>query len=151
MATETTKLDYLRVVITPEGVAEMDGASRVVFVPKSDIQKIELASGTGAERPLIQSLFGAVLVVVGLFSVKSIYLWMMEGGTISTLQVGLVVFMLAGAWMLWGVFRKRTYLLVTTRNDTRKIVFAGKVDPVRLSEFVQAANCNFGYLIQSCL
>jgi hypothetical protein len=151
MPTGTPKLTYLSVVISPEGVTEMNGTTRAVFVAKQDIQRIELTSGTGAERPLVQSIFGAVLVFVGLFSVEAIWQWLSEGGMLHQLQIALVVFMFVGAWMLWGVLRKRTYLRVTTGSDTRKIVFQGTVDAKQLADFIRAAGRQFGYSIQSHL
>lgn len=153
MTTESAGLRYLSVVLSSKGIAEMDDESRAVFIPRQDIQRIELSTGSGAERPVAQAVAAGVLIILGMVGIKWIWSGFHEGvsikGKLSMAPFGLVAFMGVGIWLLWDVLRSRTFLLVTTKDDTRKIVFYGKVDPVILQEFLRDGQQELGHVIHS--
>lgn len=146
---EKQDVQYLGVCFSKEGVAEFEGSQRTVFIPADKIQRLELVHGSPAERPVIQTVSGVVLFLIGCLSFQVIASWFREGGTISELHAALAVFLFIGGWMLWGVIRKRTYLLVSAGTDTRKLVFQGKVQAAELEKFGREASTEFGYTIQS--
>jgi hypothetical protein len=151
MTKEDSKLLYLSVLFSREGVAELDGMTEAVFIPRQDIQRMELASGSGAERPALQAIAGLVLVLLGLLGAKAIWSWLQQGGVLSIAHVGMVAFAVLGVWLLWTGLRKRTFLLVTTQSDTRKLVFHGEIDLGTLHEFLDKARRELGYTVDSRL
>jgi len=141
-------LAYLTVTISAEGISEVHGGRTVVFVSKPDMQGIRLATGSGAERPVLQLGFGILLAAVGACGL--IPLW--SGNmTLFRYEIGFVFFGLMGVWLLWETLRKHTFLLVSTRSEARKLFFKGAVDPKKLEEFLSTAETRFGYVISSNL
>jgi hypothetical protein len=142
------KIIYLSVHISPKGISEVHGGRTVVFVSKPDIQGIKLAIGSGAERPVLQVVFGFILAAVGACGL--IPLW--SGNmTLFRYEIGFVFFGLLGVWLIWETLRKHTFLLVSTRADKRKLFFKGAVEPKQLEEFLRTAETKFGYVISSNL
>jgi hypothetical protein len=143
-STEST-ISYLGVKVSTEFVSEVDNGRILASVKKADIQRIELASGCGAERPALQLGFGiamTALLPIGLipFLAGNWGLWRYE--------TGFAFFGILGAWLIWETLRRRTYLLMTTRSDRRKLFFRGKIDPARMTEFLSNAETQFGYTIR---
>jgi len=138
-------ISYLGVKFSPESVSEIQDCRILASVKKADIQRIEWTSGSGAERPALQLGFGiamTALLPIGLIPllVGNWGLWRYE--------TGFAFFGILGAWLIWETLRRRTYLLITTRSDRRKLFFRGKIDPSQLTEFLSNAETHFGYTIR---
>jgi hypothetical protein len=144
-------IEYLSVRISGSSVAEMDGASPAVELPGKDIERLELMYGVAAERPAVQLILGAILMLTGVFPVRTIVAWVKEGGTLDVLHLGILVFAMLGALLIKGVFTKRHFLRVVTATDARKVVFRGKVEETQLVEFLRKARESFPYSIISTL
>lgn len=147
MANEGSTLRYLTVQFSQEGVAEMNGAKRALFIPQQDIRRIELQSGSGAERPVLQTVVGLIMAGLGVVGLKALWNWFQGSGVLTEIQIGIAFFLFPGSWLLWSVFRRRTFLWVTTATGTRKILFRGKIDAADLQEFLESAGREFGYAI----
>ncbi|MDB6122343.1 MAG: hypothetical protein JWQ71_1336 [Pedosphaera sp.] len=148
MPADNPDILYLTVKISTAGISEVSKGSLVVFLRKSDIQRVELASGSGAENPALQLALGLLLAVVGACGL--IPLW--RGNLIMfRYELGFVFFGLVGLWLIWETLRRRTYLLISTRSIKRKLFFRGRIEPKQLGEFVKEAETNFGYSITSRL
>jgi hypothetical protein len=140
----TQQACYLDVQLSERGVAELKEGRQVLFVPRDEVQHLELHRGSPAERPLIQAAAGIVFAGFGLF----IGLHIVSGGlTTWRYSAGFLLCGGLGAWLLWETLQRKHYLLVTCRNDARKFVFRGSVDESALSHFMQQAN-GFGYIVE---
>ncbi len=144
---ESRRLQYLNVVISEKGLAEMSGNRRIILIPKDQVQSIEIRHGLQAERPLVQGITG--LAFIGLGAV-GIYI-MVEGG-IAALRwaLGFLVFGGLGAWLLWEATKQGHYLKIICLGDSRKLVFKGKIQTEELSGFIRSAS-QFGYTFRDCL
>jgi hypothetical protein len=135
------RIVYLNIAFSPKGVAEYAGKRCVVFIPRDDIRRIECKTGSRADRPLVQSIAGTVLCGLGLLGLR---FYINAGLAFLRWEAGFVVFGGLGTWLLWEVFDKGRYLLVDSSKGNRKLVFAGKIDPAELDEFMRNA-ARLGY------
>jgi hypothetical protein len=131
--------------IGAEGASEMDQDRRVIFVPRSEILRIELVQGSGAERPVVVAVLGLVFAVLAVGSLLIFVLALSRGGVRipSSLITG-IVFLLPAWWLLDLSLRKRWFLRVHTRTGMRKLVFHQTRDERALREFVATARRRFG-------
>ncbi len=138
---------YLNIVISEKGLSEFSGGRRIIFIPKEQVQSIEVRFGPQAERPLIQGIFGFLLVGLG-----CVGLLLMFAGGLYGLRWGLgfIVFGGLGGYSLYETFKKGHYLQVICSNDTRKLVFRGAIQKAEFSKFLQTA-AQFGYIFKNCL
>jgi hypothetical protein len=144
---EKRQLLYLNMAVSEHGLTELSGNRRVVFIPKEQVQSIEIRYGSQAERPLVQGITGLALIVLGIVGLS-----IMATGSLDMLRWGLGFFVFGGlgAWLLWEVLKRGHYLWVICSNDTRKLVFKGTIQKTELSGFVRSA-AQFGYVFRDCL
>jgi hypothetical protein len=135
-ATATTRLTCLNLEISEKGISEFSGTRRVVFVPREEIQSIEVRFGPNAERPLLQIIAGILLATLGCVGAVMI---VANPGRGFRWGVGFICFGALGVWMLWETIHKSHYLLVTTRNDRRKLVFKGHWTQSEFDKFAKDA------------
>jgi hypothetical protein len=127
---------YLNVEFKEDGIREYDRYLVAVFLPLSEIQRVELSYGTVAERPLIQIVVGFSLLVLGCAFLEDLLLRLVfQMPFYKYLAAGIALVPL-GVWLVYEGFSKGYLLLVTTAKDTRKIVFRGPVDQQALLSFV---------------
>jgi hypothetical protein len=134
---------YLSVRIGEDAIAEVkDGYKPVLEVPKEEIQEIELTRGSDSARPLAQCAFGGGLVGLGLLLV-------VYGGELPWWwQVGFALTFVAGGWIIFDAIRPVTLLRLRTIRGVKKVAFRGRVRREELEDFLQAAEREFGYVIE---
>lgn len=143
-AEEHAQLDTVR--IAQDGVAEMDRHRRIIFVPREDVLRLELAYGSGAEHPLILAMLGIVCAVLAIASLVTFALAVTRGGVrIPASLITGVVFLVPAWWLLDLALRKRWFLRVHTRNGTRKLIFHEIRSNGELERFLMTARHRFGY------
>ena len=140
-------LRYLNIAVSEQGLAEMSGNRRIVFISKDRVQSIEIRFGPRAERPCVQGTAGLAFLGLGAAG-----LYALIGGGLAALRGGLgfLLFGGLGGWLLWEATRRRHYLWVVCSGDTRKLVFNGNVQTAELSAFVAGA-AQLGYSFRDCL
>jgi len=141
------QLSYLNVAVSEKGLSESSGHRRVVFVPKEQVQSIEIKFGFQAERPLAQGIASSVLIVLGMVG-----LYLIVTGGLGTLRwaLGFIVFGALGAYLLWETLKRGHYLRVICSNDIRKLAFKGPVQKEEMSNFIKNAT-QFGYNFRDCI
>ncbi|EEF60007.1 hypothetical protein [Pedosphaera parvula] len=137
---------YLTVKISPEGVSEVHNGRIAVFLRKSEIDRMVLTSGSGAENPIPQLILSVVLLAIGAFGIIPL---LAGNFTMLRIKFGFGVFGLIGAWLVWEALRKQTYLLIQTRSTKRKLFFKGTIEPEALAKFLKSAETDFGYAVDS--
>jgi hypothetical protein len=145
-ANDAERFTYLNVALSPKGVAEYSGTRCVVFIPREQIVRMESRIGSRAERPRIQMIAGMLLGGLGVYGV---YMLIKVGLAFMRWEAGFIVFGGIGFWLFYEALRCGYYLLVTGTQETRKIVFDGKVEESQLREFLSKAarlgyDCRFG-------
>jgi hypothetical protein len=139
------RLRYLNIEASEKGLSEFSGNRRVVFIPKDQIQNIEIGFGSSAERPLVQLIFGFLLVGLGLVGLSMIIASGMRG---LRWGIGFVVFGGFGIWFLHETLKKSHFLQVVCPNEKRKLVFREKLDKMEFDKFVKDAS-GLGYNFQN--
>jgi hypothetical protein len=143
---DSARAQYLNLVISEKGVAEFEGDRRIIFVPKRDVQSIEIRFGAQAERPLLQGIAGIVLISIGIGG-----LFIVEYGGFANLRWGLgeLVFGGLGVWLLWEAFKRGHFLRVDCARETRKFPLKGSINEAGLLQFTREA-AQLGYVIRDC-
>ncbi len=138
---EGREFSYLEVAISERGLKELNRGECVIFIPKNQVQRIELKFGSRAERPLMQAGFGIILVLLGCWGV-----YMMVNGGLEAFRYESALLFLGGlgGWLLWETVQRRHYLHVAHGRGTHKLVFKGKTEKDRLTEFLDSAS-RIGY------
>lgn len=134
--------------IGADGIAEMDGARRLVFVPKNDIARLELVYGSGAERPWLTLALGILLIGLGavaLARILSVFIW---GSRVRLALFWMLSFGYLGCWLIWLTIRRRFLLLVRMQRGSRKVVFPSSMTSAQARTFVTYAAQRFGYVVK---
>jgi len=124
-------VEYLGVRFSPKGVAHIEGGQKLWFVPKEKIRQITLRQGFQAERPLVQTLFSAALILTGLYPLPHLVLWLFAGGKAYDVEFMLLLLIPLGAWFLKDGLKKGLYLELTLVDEGRR-----KIPLQRPLEFV---------------
>ena len=142
-AEEFDQLETVRV--GTDGAAEMDRHRRVIFVPREQIDRLELQYGSGAEHPLLVGFLGVVFAAMAVVLLVTFALAVMRGGArIPASMITGVAFVIPGWWFLDLAIRKRWFVRVYTRSGMRKLVFHQTTDERELQEFVAKGRRRYG-------
>jgi hypothetical protein len=141
------KFAYLNLAISKKGLSEFSGGRRIIFIPKDEVQIIEIKFGSSAERPLIQAIAGLMLAGLGYIGLTMIIMNAMRG---LRWGLGFIVFGGFGLWFLYETFKKTHYLRVICRNDKRKLIFRGAFQEAEFSKFINDAT-KLGYSFKDCV
>jgi hypothetical protein len=141
----TEDFDQLETVrLSAEGAAEMDRHRRLIFVPRADIVRLELAHGSGAEQPMVVATLGLVCAALAVGSVVTLALHLLRGTVkLPAALISGVAFLIPAWWLLSLALKKRWYLRVHTRTGTRKLVFHETTDARQIETFVERARQRF--------
>jgi hypothetical protein len=138
------QLSYLNIQVSEKGLSEFSGGRRVIFIPKEQIQNIEIRFGSSAERPLLQLITGLLLLGLGIAGVSMI---LASGWRGLRWGAGFIVFGGFGVWFLHETFKKNHFFKVVCHNDKRKLVFRGKLEKTEFSKFIKDVSA-LGYNFQ---
>src|ERR1700733_7479028 len=141
------KSAYLNLAISKKGLSELSGGKDIIFIPKDEVQIIEIKFGSSAEMPLIQAIAGLMLVGLGYIGLTMIIMNAMRG---LRWGLGFIVFGGFGLWFLYETFKKTHYLRVICYNDKRKLVFRGAFQEAEFSKFIDDA-AKLGYSFKNCV
>jgi len=145
--TSANQLSYMNIVVSEKGFSEFSHGKRIIFVPKEQIQNIEIKFGSQAERPLVQMILGLLLVGLGLVGL----FFIISGGFAEVRWgIGFIIFGGLGAFCLYEALKKGYYLHVISPNDARKLVIKGVIEKTELLKFIKAA-AGLGYSFRDCL
>ena len=113
-------VESMGVRFSPKGVAHIEGGQRLWFVPKEKIRQITLRQGFQAERPLVQTLFSAALILTGLYPLPQLILWLFAGGKAYDIEFMLLLLIPLGAWFLNDGLKKGLYFELTLVDEGRR-------------------------------
>ncbi len=123
----------------------MQDGRPVVFVPRAEIKKIELARTGAAERPMLTGLVGAIILVAGLAATVLMANGLKHGGHFPY-KAGLIggALLFTGGWLLHFTLVPRLVLVVRTPKDRRKLLFSKSVAASEAEAFANQAADRFG-------
>ena len=145
MTADVSDLNYLTIRISEKGISEVHSKRIVLFIPKSEIQNIELRSGSARKIHCYSLDLALCCPAGGIYGLRSL----LSGNLLFRFALALVVFGCVGAWMIWETLQRQTYLLVVTASDSRKVIFKGKIEREDLTKFLEQARRQFGYVVSS--
>ena len=130
---------------TNRSVSQLDGDRVSVSIPRDSIRHLSLGYGFQSERPLLQVLFGSIILAVGVWPVIRIARWLFFGGDLSTLEVLLVGFLIFGVWGVYSAVKRGYYILVETDRDRRKLAFSSPVARDDIQSFLADVHSTLDY------
>lgn len=148
--TGTNGVRFHNVVFDTEGVTLYDRQSKLLHVLKKDIREITLKYGFQSERPIMQVLFGLVLIGLGMYFIIHFLLIasferiIYDVGCLSPLLIPV------GGWFLADGLKKRLYFEISLGNDQRKFPLDKNPDRGELRNFIKIAS-QLGYLIDAAI
>jgi hypothetical protein len=140
--------DFLQlesVRLSADGAAEMDGTRRIIFVPRAEIERLELRHGSGSERPIVTAVVGFALLALSGMPIVMLINAFRGSGTFDIKIIAAVGFIIPALWLLDLSLRRRWMIVVHARKDTRKLVFHKTKDRAKIERFFNDARSRFGY------
>ena len=126
------KLSYLNLAISEKGLSEFSDGRRIIFIPKEEVQIIEIKFGSSAERPIVQAIVSLLLITLGCVGVTMLACGL--GGL--RWALGFLFFGCLGIWFLYETLKRNHYLWVICRGDKRKLIFRGNFQEGEFSKFI---------------
>src|SRR5476649_411217 len=107
-SSKNKQLSYLNLAISEKGLSEFSEGRRIIFIPKEDVQIVEIKFGSSAERPIIQAVVSIMLIALG-----CVGLTMLSGGLGGfRWSLGFIFFGCLGIWFLYETLKRSHYLWV---------------------------------------
>jgi hypothetical protein len=138
------ELHLANIHLDEAGVAEMDGARKLVYVARSEIVRVEIARGSGSERPWLALLVGVILLVIAIGPFVVFLYALRFGDPFPLKSLAAVAFVIPAAWLLDLSLRPRWYVRVVTNHGVRKLLPPRDVPRESLESFVTSARDRFG-------
>ena len=127
------------------GAAEVDGTRRLVSVPRDKIIRIEPAYGSGAERPVVVSIIGLMLLGVSIAPIVMLLNAIRFGVAYPGKILAALAFAIPAIWLLDLALRPRWFLRIETSSGHRKLLFPRGIAREAVEAFVARVRTEFGY------
>jgi hypothetical protein len=120
------------VIASARGLVETDHGKQVQFIPRETITDVSLYYGCAAHRPVLETIFGCLLLVVGVFG-----LWNLLAAGTWSYDLALMGLGVLGSSMLLDVFRNYYFLRITTETTHFKIKFETRARADEIESFCE--------------
>jgi len=134
-------LRYDNILASSRGLTETQSKKVVLFIPKSDIARIDLKFGRSSHRPLLTLILGAIFVPIGLYGIIDFFL--RPAGL--RYEMGMAAFGLIGGSLIFDTLKKRYFFEVCHSKGISRLVFTKKADLQSILEFCAKATDVHGY------
>jgi hypothetical protein len=138
------------VIIDTQGITLLSGQSKLLFVAKTDIQKITLKHGFQSERPIAQIIFGILIIGLGVYFFAHLILHTLVNRVMYVDDWLSILLLPLGGWFIVDGFRKRLYFDVALDHDRRKFPLGKNPDKGELQKFIKLAS-QLGYSIEATI
>ena len=136
--------------VADEGVSQVHGAYKLLFVPRQEIRDMSIRSGILSPHPLIQSVLGLLLLLIGVYPIPHLIKWLLTGGKAYDLEIIILLLIPTGIWLTRDAWKRGTYLSVRVERGTHKLHFRGQPERSWLQEFCRQALL-FNYAVELIL
>lgn len=137
------RLDSIR--LDSSGAAELEDDRLVIFVPRAEISRLELARGTSVRYPVATVAMGVTLIPASALVLAVLIVGTQRAHSNSWRAVAFSGFAVTGLWQLDLSLRKRWLLVVHTPSGRRKLAFHTCRDRQAIEAFVRDCRQRFGY------
>ena len=128
---EKQVLRYDNLLVSPRGIAEISGKRVVIFVPATDIDRIELKHGRSDHRPILTLSIGIVIALVGIFGLIE-FILAPRG---YRYELGMVAIGIIGGSLIYDALKQRYFLEVHNKKSTRRLVLSKHAQKNEVQEF----------------
>lgn len=139
---------FHNIEFSPEGIALLSQNSKLLFVAKKEIRQITLKYGFQSERPIVEIIFGIIVLGLGVYLILDIILKAFIYRITHVEELLGLLLLPIGGWFFIDGFRKRLYFEVKLDNDKRKFPLGKNPDKNELRKFTQYAS-QLGYVIDA--
>jgi hypothetical protein len=136
-------LKYDNILVSSQGIAEMEGKRILLQVPAADIHRVVLRFGRPEHRPVFSISIGIVLAVIGIVGLVEFFR-AMQG---YRYELGMIAFGIIGGSMIFDAFKKRLFLEVHAKNGLSRLVLSKNARRNELQEFCSKIQSEYGFPI----
>jgi hypothetical protein len=141
---------FHNVEFSAQSMTLLDQQSKILSVAKKDVRRITLKYGFQSERPIVETIFGAALILIGFYFIANFILQILINRIVYTTQLLSILLLPVGTWFIVDAIRKRLYFEVTLDNDKRKFPLGKNPDRGELQKFIKIAS-QLGYSIDATI
>ncbi len=138
------------ILATPEKISMIEGQSEVITIYKKDIQHISLEHGYQSERPIVQIVFGVVVLMISMYPILKLMAAFLSDIKVHILAFLMLALIPIGVWAIRSALKRGYYLDVQLENDRRKLGFQTGWDKTGMTEFFKQI-APFGYIVDASL
>jgi hypothetical protein len=132
----------------PDRISMFEGRTEIAIVRKADIRKISLEFGNQADRPVVQMVFGIILLMISLFPIFRFIGAMMGYFRMHVIEFMILAFVPLGIWIIRNGSKYGAYLNIELENDHRKLGFQEDCEDAELLEFCRRI-ADLGYIVDT--
>ncbi|RPJ21314.1 MAG: hypothetical protein EHM33_26480 [Chloroflexi bacterium] len=141
---------FHNVEFSAQSMTLLDQQSKILSVAKKDVRRITLKYGFQSERPIVETIFGAALILIGFYFIANFILQILINRIVYTTQLLSILLLPVGTWFIVDSIRKRLYFEVTLDHDKRKFPLGKNPDRGELQKFIKIAS-QLGYSIDATI
>jgi len=138
-------LEVARIHITEQEIIEYREAGPPLRIPRDEVFGIESRRGSDSAHPIIQSLFGIPLIVVGVLAMGRVAIWLFGGGGITQHEALLTCIAPLGAYLVFDALWPKQLLVVRTQRGVHKLALNQSLSAAQISELLIAVKSQYGY------
>jgi hypothetical protein len=135
--TDARYIFFNGILAAPNRISVVEGKTEVITVRKEDIKRITLDTGYQAERPIVQVVFGVIILGIALYPLLRFLSAPTGSSTMTTRAFMLLCLIPLGVWAIQSALKQGYFLNVELENDRRKLGFKTKCKKADLREFVR--------------
>jgi hypothetical protein len=132
----------------PDRISMFEGGTEVAIVCKADIRKILLEFGNQADRPVVQLVFGIIVLLAALFPIFRFVVAMLGYGRMHVLEFVILAFVPLGIWIIRNGLKYGAYLNIELENGYRKLGFQDDCEDAELLAFCRRI-ADLGYIVDT--
>ena len=140
---EKPVLTYDNLLVSSQGIAEIEGKKIMIQVSTADIDRVGLRFGRAEHRPVYSISIGIVLALIGIAGLIEFFR-AMRG---YRYELGMIGFGIIGGSMIFDAFKKRLFLEVHEKKGLSRLVLSRKARRDELQEFCNKMQSEYGFQI----
>lgn len=145
---QSADLKYENICFTAKSIAETDGITVSLRIPKASIQRIRLRYGAPAKHPLVAIVVAVGLIAVGVIPLYHLICWMLYGGTVFFLEFFLASLIVIAISLIHSAVVRRYVLEVQESAGQRRLIFSKKANLASIRDLISQAERQFGYRVE---
>ena len=121
--------------LTDQTLMETDGGTPLIMIPRREITGIRFRHGFVSPHPVLQFVFGAALLSLGVLPTVHILYWLRHGGPFFSHEVWFYSLAFIGLYTAFTAFRRDHVLDVTHAGRRTRVAFGRRTTPTGINQF----------------